>query len=43
MGIEDDFHLKSILVCIDELCGQNPENVSLFCFIEINMAYFTWA
>ncbi|XP_055885499.1 phosphatidylinositol 3-kinase regulatory subunit alpha-like isoform X4 [Biomphalaria glabrata] len=26
MGIKDDFHQKSILVCIDELCGQQPEN-----------------
>ena len=28
MGIRDDFHQNSILVCIDELCGQNTENVS---------------
>ncbi|XP_041359629.1 phosphatidylinositol 3-kinase regulatory subunit alpha-like [Gigantopelta aegis] len=26
MGIKDEFHQKSILVCIDELCGQNPDN-----------------
>ncbi|GFN87133.1 phosphatidylinositol 3-kinase regulatory subunit alpha [Plakobranchus ocellatus] len=25
MGIKDDFHQKSILVCIDELCGQNTD------------------
>lgn len=32
MGIKDDFHEKSILVCIDELCGQQTDNVSS-CFI----------
>ncbi|ESP01235.1 hypothetical protein LOTGIDRAFT_157404, partial [Lottia gigantea] len=26
MGIKDEFHQKSILVCIDELCGQNTES-----------------
>ncbi|CAL1540645.1 unnamed protein product [Lymnaea stagnalis] len=25
MGIKDDFHQKSILVCIDELCGQQTD------------------
>ncbi|CAG5120823.1 unnamed protein product, partial [Candidula unifasciata] len=25
MGIKDDFHEKSILVCIDELCGQQTD------------------
>ncbi|XP_050401628.1 phosphatidylinositol 3-kinase regulatory subunit alpha isoform X2 [Patella vulgata] len=25
MGIKDEFHQKSILVCIDELCGQNSD------------------
>lgn len=30
MGIKDDFHEKSILVCIDELCGQQTDNVSSF-------------
>ncbi|XP_076440880.1 phosphatidylinositol 3-kinase regulatory subunit alpha-like isoform X2 [Babylonia areolata] len=25
MGIKDDFHRKSILVCVDELCGRNPD------------------
>ncbi|KAL5021938.1 hypothetical protein ScPMuIL_001093, partial [Solemya velum] len=26
MGIKDDFHQNSILVCIDELCDQSPNN-----------------
>ncbi|XP_046372437.1 phosphatidylinositol 3-kinase regulatory subunit alpha-like isoform X2 [Haliotis rufescens] len=26
MGIKDEYHQKSILVCIDELCGQNSDN-----------------
>ncbi|KAK3607153.1 hypothetical protein CHS0354_005281 [Potamilus streckersoni] len=26
MGIRDEFHQKSILVCIDELCNRNPDN-----------------
>lgn len=25
MGIQDEFHKKSLLVCIDELCGINPD------------------
>ncbi|KAK7479856.1 hypothetical protein BaRGS_00028936, partial [Batillaria attramentaria] len=25
MGIKDEFHQKSLLVCIDELCGRNPD------------------
>ncbi|XP_070196149.1 phosphatidylinositol 3-kinase regulatory subunit alpha-like [Littorina saxatilis] len=25
MGIKDEFHQKSILVCVDELCGRNPD------------------
>lgn len=29
MGIKDDFHQKSILVCIDELCGQQTDSVSI--------------
>ena len=30
MGIKDDFHQKSILICVDELCGRNPDTVSSF-------------
>lgn len=26
MGIKDEFHQKSLLVCIDELCGRNPDS-----------------
>jgi len=29
MGIRDDFHQNSILVCVDELCGQNSNNKNL--------------
>ena len=29
MGIKDEFHQKSILVCVDELCGRNPDDVSI--------------
>ncbi|XP_053394066.1 phosphatidylinositol 3-kinase regulatory subunit alpha-like isoform X1 [Mercenaria mercenaria] len=25
LGIKDDFHQKAILVCVDELCGRNPD------------------
>ena len=27
MGIKDEFHLKSILVCVDDLCDRNPDKV----------------
>lgn len=26
MGIKDDFHQKSILVCVDQLCGRDPDS-----------------
>ncbi len=29
MGIRDDFQKQSILVCIDELCGQQSDIVSI--------------
>ena len=39
MGIKDDFHQKSILICVDELCGRNPDNVSIHLLTSHMSAY----